>query len=495
MKKIILVIAVAVVITSIIAIPSLTEQFVGAKSLKKIHFTQTISSSQDPGKGHESHQLAIILSPNEGTLYDGSLTFTSSEPVQVAILHEILNEQAKGQPTWTVDGKTTYGLSLIEPETTSGTIEFTGAALALHSAKSNQFTSTVSVDGWIRGQPTEVIMQKLEIQKEEPSLKLARANVPATIPMHLGMYEGESVYYIITDTNDETYADLITKKQNWNVELAPPLADTPKSALDSIYVFKNGISGNGIHGFQDELFTSTPSQIEQYSALRTITEVSWKSGQTAEVLDSVESVMEAEEGGRIELEQLDVIINAPQIVWPDGQMVVKEEKTLTHDTPYDGGQILDINKENMTTTFIAHRGWGPDGSTIYYIVTDATPKGPAEMMGVVDSPTSANLIANSAAVDLYQFMDGIKGSGPLGFQPGIASAALGDENYSPMWRIFMISWNEPENALVLETKSDIDQFQSEGKISVTLARPMNSEHIVNCPFIDPFQFTNSTENG
>jgi len=65
-----------------------------------------------------------------------------------------------------------------------------------------------------------------------------------------------------------------------------------------------------------------------------------------------------------------------------------------------------------------------------------------------------------------------------------------------MWRIFIISWNEPENALVLETKLDIDQFQSDGQISVSLARPMNSEHIVNSPFIDPFQSTNSTsDNG
>ena len=52
--------------------------------------------------------------------------------------------------------------------------------------------------------------------------------------------------------------------------------------------------------------------------------------------------------------------------------------------PYGGGQITEINEEEMTVTFVAHRGWGPDGRTIYYIVTDATPSGPAEMMGVVD---------------------------------------------------------------------------------------------------------------
>ena len=52
-------------------------------------------------------------------------------------------------------------------------------------------------------------------------------------------------------------------------------------------------------------------------------------------------------------------------------MPVKANTTLTEETPFVGGQVLDINLENMTTTFIAHRGWDADGKTIYYIVTDA----------------------------------------------------------------------------------------------------------------------------
>jgi hypothetical protein len=168
-------------------------------------------------------------------------------------------------------------------------------------------------------------------------------------------------------------------------------------------------------------------------------------------------------------------------------MMVKEDKTLADDTPYGGGQVLDIDTDEMTVTFIAHRGWGPDGRTIYYIVTDATPSGPAGMMGVINAPTSANLIANSAAVDLFQFKNGIVGSGPLGFQPGIAAGAPGDANYSPMWRIFMIGWDNPSSASLLETIDDMNAYREAGLIDIGIARPMDSDHIVNCPFIDPFQ--------
>jgi hypothetical protein len=168
-------------------------------------------------------------------------------------------------------------------------------------------------------------------------------------------------------------------------------------------------------------------------------------------------------------------------------MTVRSDMTLTDDTPYGDGQILDINLENMTVTFVAHRGWGPDGRTIYYIVTDATPSGAANMMGVIDSPKLAKSISSPAAVDLYQFTNGIKGTGPLGFQPGIASAALGDDTYSPLWRINVVTWNESVRASVLETIEDINAKKSDGDVTVELAKPMDSDHVVNCPFIDPFQ--------
>ena len=487
MNKYLVMTMIAVVVASIFSISILSDQFVNAKTLKKIQFTQTLTSMQDPGQGHESHQLAIILSPNKGAIYDGSITYTASEPVQIVVLHEINKDDAKGQPTWTVDGDTIFGLTLVDPDTNAGSYEFTGAALALHTKNTNKFTATVSVDGWIRGQTPELMEKKEETTIFEPSLKLSRSSVTAEIPLHKAFFDGKFVYYIITDTNDKAHAKTISEKQKWKVAIATPLSKTPKESLNDVYIFLNGIKGNGTYGFQDEVFSNTPTQTEQYSAIHSVTHVTWKDKQTPEVLDSVQKILDTQKTGKIELEKTNAIIDMPQIVWPDDQMSLRTDKTLTDDTPYVGGQILDINMEKMIVTFVAHRGWGPDGRTIYYIVTDATPSGPASIMGVINTPILAKTLTNSTAVDLYQFTNGIKGSGPMGFQPGIASTALGDDTYSPLCRIYTVTWKESVKASVLETITDINAKKSAGDITVELARPMDSDHIVNCPFIDPFQ--------
>lgn len=318
-------------------------------------------------------------------------------------------------------------------------------------------------------------------------LKLSRASVPANIPLHKGFYEGNELYYIITDANDVEHANEITKKQKWRVELAPLLSQTPKESLDNVYMFTNGVKGQGIHGFQDEVFSSTPAQSDRYSAVRSVVHVKWRRFKSSEVLSSEQAILDAERAGKVNLQQTDVVINMPQVKWAAGQLPVKNDKMLTDHTAYGKAQVLDIDLKSMMVTFVAHRGWGPNGRTIYYIVTDTAPSGPANMMGVVHAPTVAKTINSPAAVDLYQFKNGIKGTGPMGFQAGIASSAPGDANYSPLWRINMVKWNDPTQASVLETVDDIFAKQGAGAVNIAIARPMKSDHVVNCPFIDPFQ--------
>ncbi len=486
MKKIIIILIVGIFITSTISLSTFSDQYVDAGSTKKVHFTQTILSSQDPGLGHKNHQLALILSPNEGTIYDGSMTFTSSELVQVVVLHEINSNDVQGQDTWTVNENKIYALSLIDPEKKSGSFEFTGAGLALHSFNSKEFTTTVSVDGWIRGQPTQVLSQKFEFEKEDSSLLLSRTNIPAIIPMHKGIYNGNEILYIITDASDKDYVNIISEKQEWNIQLSTAINDIPENNLQKLFIFKNGIKGDGIFGFQNELFSSTPKKLD-YTALGSIIEVTWKPGQKEIIFESVSDVIAAEKSGRIKFNETNVIVNTPQIVWPDGQMKVRSDIEITNEMSFSGGQITEINEDDLIVTFVAHRSWDSNGRTIYYIVTDATPLRPAELMGVAYSPISSNLLTHSAVVDLFQFKNGIKGSGSLGFQPEISSLSFNEENYSPISKIYLIEWHNSELAQILQTKSDIDSFHDDDLLSVSIARPTNSEYVINSPLIDPFQ--------
>ena len=486
MKKIIIVLIIGVFITSIISVSNFSDQYVDAGSTKKVHFTQTITSSQDPGLGHENHQLALILSPNEGTIYDGSMTFTSSELVKVVVLHEINQNDVKGQDVWNVNENTIYGLSLIDPEKKSGSLEFTGAGVALHSTDSKEFTTTVSVDGWIRGQPTEVLTQKLEFEKEDPSLLLSRANVPVTIPMHKGIYNENEILYIITDASDKNYVNTISEKQEWNIQLSKSIKNIPENNFQKIFIFKNGIKGDGIFGFQNEIFSNTPEQ-SNYTALGSIIEVTWKPGQKAITFQSAFDVIDAEKSGRIKFNETNVIVNVPQIKWSDDQMTIRSDKQINNKISFSGGQIIEINEDNLSVTFVAHRSWDSDGKTIYYIVTDATPIGPAKLMGVVYSPTLSNLLTHSSVTDVFQFKNGIKGSGSLGFQPEILSSSSNEENYSPISKIYHIEWHNSKLAQILQTKSDIDSFDNDDLLTVSIARPTNSEYIINSPIIDPFQ--------
>ena len=486
MKKIIIILIIGIFTTGIISISTFSDQYVDAGSTKKVHFTQTITSSPDPGLEHENHQLALILPPNEGTIYDGSLTFTSSESVKVLVLHEINQNDVQGQDTWSINENLIYGLSLIDPEKKSGSFEFTGAGLALHSSNSKEFTTTVSVDGWIRGQPTQVLAEKLEFEKEEPSLLLSRANIPVTIPMHQGIHNTNQILYIITDASDKDYTNIISEKQKWNIQLSKKLNDIPDSNLQKIFIFKNGIEGNGIFGFQNEIFSNTPEQSD-YTALGSIIEVTWKPGQKQIIFESEFDVIDAEKSGRIKFNETNIIVNAPQIKWSDGQMKIRSDKQISNEILFSGGQITEINRDELSVTFVAHRSWDYDGKTIYYIVTDGIPIGPVELMGVVHSPSLSNLLTHSSTVNLFQFKNGIKGSGSLGFQPEIFDSSSNKESYSPISKIYLIEWHNSEFAQILQTKSDIDSFQNDDLLTVSIARPGNNEYIINSPIVDPFQ--------
>jgi hypothetical protein len=210
----------------------------------------------------------------------------------------------------------------------------------------------------------------------------------------------------------------------------------------------------------------------------------WNQGVTARELKSVQEIMTAQQNGELSINKTDIIVNNPAIKWEGGSLQIKQDKNVNDDTPYmGGGQVTNIDTQKMIVTMVAHRGWGPDGKTVYYIVTDATPEMPATMMGVPNVPADEQIVKTAVAPDLFQFMNGINGSGPMGFQAGIGAAGPTDTNYSPMWTISFIDWKDPLQARVLETLDDIAAMQQAGMITITPA--MDGKHVVNCPFFEP----------
>lgn len=465
-KKILL----ALFLIPVIAVLFLVQDpFAVAKPQTKLHFTKTFSSSADPSG--KPGQFALVLSPNKESIYAGTLTFTANSPIEIMVLHEIPNDDVKGQPTWSVDRKTIYAITQIEPKN-GGTFEFTGSAVAFRGT--SQFVATATVDAWIRGKPVELVSQTYEIKSKE--ITLADQNIPVSIPMRVGFFERQSLDYILTDSSNQTISEKVSLKQGWPVKFAPKLRWMPSSALDTTYVFTNGIKGDGIYGYQNEVFSSTPLQ-KQYSPLNSIALVSWKIGQKPQTLQSSDDVLKAEKDSRLKITRTNVTINTPQITWPGGKI------PATNSTDLSDVQVLKIDNGTRKVTFVAHRSWGPDGRTTYVIIPDAIPKGPADIMKIPVSSKLASL-AKSTISDMYQFKNGLKGSGTLGFQPNVISNTS-DQNYIPVCRVSTVEWKEENSAIPLETLSDIESKKSDGSIYVAPARPLSEDHIVNCPIVEP----------
>ncbi len=494
MKKAVVVPAVAAAAALLVAAAaaaSLTAESDAASARppsKKFHFTQTLDSWADPGMGRNGTQIAMFVSPSGGSIFDGSMTYAASRPVGVMVLHELADGQERaGQPTWTVDGEAHYALSLHEGPRRSGSAEFTGAAVALYST-AGRFAATATLDGWVRGPPTEVVMRTVTVDAGPPRLELARGAVPAYLPLHAGLYNGTGLLYAMTDASGAEYAEMVSQRQGWRVEHAPALGGAPDDAVSGVYVFTNGVEGGGVRGYQDDVFSSTPGQPREYSALRQVSEVSWKIGQRPSVLSSEAEVLGARNDSRVTVERIGVVANMPQVKWDGGQMAVRADgyEVIGNET-YDGAQIARLDEQSKVATFIAHRAWGPDGRTIYRIVTDASPGGPAGAMGAAPAPLLAELVGTGAAADAYEFGNGVRGQGQLGFQPGISTAAPGEDSYTPIMHLYVAKWADEQEASVLQTVADVEALEGSEDIAVTLALPLNRDFVVNSPVIDPFQ--------
>ncbi len=123
-----------------------TEPTTAMVSKSKIPGHDRANSMQDPGIGHESHQIAIILPPSDN-VYSGNLRYDTSEPIQlVSLVGPLGSGEDNGQPIWTPDGVTKFALTFVDPKNSNGEWDFVGNALAVHTMNTDPFIIDYRLD-------------------------------------------------------------------------------------------------------------------------------------------------------------------------------------------------------------------------------------------------------------------------------------------------------------------------------------------------------------
>jgi hypothetical protein len=143
----------------------------------------------------------------------------------------------------------------------------------------------------------------------------AREQAGFVVPPVDGFMDGQRIRFIHTEASDPAVAKLLTAMKGSPVLTVPSLAMAPREMVANVYVFTNGVAGEGPFKFQPDVFDRPPGG-PGYSPLRALNLVAWKDPQRAREISSADEVKQALARAEIAIDQPGVIVNMPLITWP-----------------------------------------------------------------------------------------------------------------------------------------------------------------------------------
>lgn len=284
-----------------------------------------------------------------------------------------------------------------------------------------------------------------------------------TLRMHAGFFDGQDAWFIRTDASDQTFAE------EQGLVHVPLLANALKAedSYANIYLFADGAED------QRPVVSTIPGQDNFTSAFRvhnvTVSDES-------ELLDSVEMIQAAEQDGRVTIEQTDIIVNYPLVVWDGGGLPVDDGMA----EPLGAGPLIETpDTANGTVTFKLHQCY--PGSR--YIATDTSSEPMAPMMGLPPSVPTQQLAEVGATAPIYVFSNGLPGTGAMGFQPAVFNAKAGDPMWSPFWDHITVMWTDENQAELLTSEAEINERAEAGDVELYNGVPDSHPDgfVVNCP--------------
>ncbi len=124
-----------------------------------------------------------------------------------------------------------------------------------------------------------------------------------------------------------------------------------------------------------------------------------------------------------------------------------------------------------------------EGKEIYFIHTEVSaPEVADKLTKMMNSPVllvpALAEVPDSALANVYVFENGLKGKGPLGFQPDVFDNPPGTPGYSPLRRMNIVAWADPAKSRELKTAADVLAAEKAGEL--TIAQP---GVVINMPFV------------
>jgi hypothetical protein len=282
-----------------------------------------------------------------------------------------------------------------------------------------------------------------------------------TFRLHHGLFEGEDVYFIRTDTSGQGFA------QEEGLVWAPKIAVLSAEGLTGDAYLVEGASD------QPVVLSSAPGRPDFTPAWR-ISRGRWK-GSPRDVT-SVADLRDAEASGDLTVQRTDIVMNGAVVKWGAGELPVDSELVEY----LGGGQLVEPpDTSGMRVTFKLHECF----PGVRYIVADTSLEPMAEGMHIVPSPGLADSRPAGATGRTNVFMNGLEGPGPMGFQPSVFDSQAGDADWSPYWDHMSYAWADDAQPRVLTTEEEVHAVRDAGDLEEFPGTPDTKGDVftVNCP--------------
>lgn len=115
---------------------------------RRISETVVKQSTSHNAEGHSPHQAAYLLLAQNGYIYNGAVTFSTTKPVDILVYHEVTafsTDNLGGIAVHVVNG-TRYAVTTLMKNVTSGSVDFAGAGILVHTAASDPYTVVATID-------------------------------------------------------------------------------------------------------------------------------------------------------------------------------------------------------------------------------------------------------------------------------------------------------------------------------------------------------------